>query len=232
MTRSDRAIVLVGDVVGSRRSAGETAEWLRAVAADLEARFADVRLAPFGFTQGDELQGLLDLAADPFLAVLATGLRDDARPMRWVVAVGPVEAGRGPATERGGEAFVVARQRLTAAKAARDGLAVVTGDAAANALFDDVAPLLATLVTDLTPRQRTVARLILVDGVRQADAAERLGVSRATVSVVAGRGRIREIGRLARAFRRVFAEAVAAPAATPVAGSAAGSVLMAADRPT
>ncbi len=226
MTPGERAIVLVGDVVGSRKSAGETAEWLRAVAADLETRLADVRLAPFGFTQGDELQGLLDLDADPFLAVLATGLRGDARPMRWVVAVGQIEAGRGPATERGGEAFVLARERLVAAKAARDGLAVVTGDPAADALFDDLAPLLSTLVTDLTPRQRTVARLLLVDGLRQADAAEALGVSRATVSVVAGRGRVREIGRLARALRRLFADAIA-EVAGPSAGSAAAGAALA-----
>jgi hypothetical protein len=52
-----------------------------------------------------------------------------------------------------------------------------------------------------------MARLLLVDGLRLAEVAERLEVSRATVSVVAGRGRVREIGRLARALRALLAGA-------------------------
>jgi DNA-directed RNA polymerase specialized sigma24 family protein len=219
MTSDPAAIVLVGDVVGSRRDPAATAEWLRAVAADLDARYGPHRLADFAFTQGDELQGLLGTDADPFRAVLVAGLRDDARRMRWAIAVGEVASGRGPATERTGPAFVTARERLTLAKAARDDLVVVTGDVSADALFDDVAPLLAGLVADLTPRQRVVARLLLVDGVRQADAAERLGVSRATISVVAGRGRVREIGRLARALRRLLGEVIAGADASARNGS-------------
>jgi DNA-directed RNA polymerase specialized sigma24 family protein len=217
------AIVLVGDVVGSRRDPAAAAEWLRAVAADLDARYGRQRLADFAFTQGDELQGLLATDADPFLAVLAAGLRDDARRMRWAISVGEVAPGRGPAIERSGPAFIAARDRLAVAKAARDDLTVVTGDGSADALFDDIAPLLAGLVADLTPRQRVVARLLLVDGIRQADAAERLAVSRATISVVAARGRVREIGRLARALRRLLAEAIARSEASRGEGSAGGS---------
>jgi len=203
--REDRwGIVLFGDVVASRRDATDSAEWLRSLCAELDERYADARLAPFGFTQGDELQGLLRVTADPFVAVLAAGLRDDRHRMRWAVAVGEVAAGRGPATERSGPAFIAARARLAHAKAARDGLVVVTGDAAADALLDDLAPLLATLIDELTPRQRTLARLLLVDGLRQAEAAERLDVSRATISVVAGRGKVREIGRLVRALRAIL----------------------------
>jgi DNA-directed RNA polymerase specialized sigma24 family protein len=207
VTTEGWGIVLFGDVVDSRRDAAETGDWLRAVCTDLDARYGQERLAAFAFTQGDELQGLLRLDADPFLAVLATGLRSDRRRMRWAIAVGEVARGSGPATERSGPAFIAARERLASAKAARDGLAVVTGDRVADALFDDLAPLLMTLVDELTPRQRTMARLLLVDGLRQAEVAERLEVSRATVSVVAGRGRVREIGRLARALRALLAGA-------------------------
>jgi hypothetical protein len=200
MTAPEPAIVLFGDVVDSRRDATGAAAWLRDLCLELDERYADDRLAPFGFTQGDELQGLLRPNADPFAAILAAGLRDDRKAMRWVVVFGEVAPGRGPATERSGPAFIVARRRLAEAKVARDGVVVVTGADAANALLDDLAPLLATLVDDLTPRQRTIARLILVDGLRQSAAADRLGVSRATVSVVAGRGRVRHIGRLVRAL--------------------------------
>jgi hypothetical protein len=204
MTDEGRGLVVFGDVVSSRTDATGTAEWLRALAAELDARYGAERLASFGFTQGDELQGLLRTTADPFLAVLAAGLGDDRHRMRWSVAVGAVAPGRGPATERSGPAFIAARARLVQAKASRDGLAVVTGDPAADALFDDLAPLLATLIDELTPRQRTIGRLLLVDRLRQADVAERLNVSRATVSIVAGRGKVREIGRLVRALRAML----------------------------
>ncbi len=204
VTDATWGIVLFADVVDSRRDASATATWLRSLCAELDERYGPDRLARFAFTQGDELQGLLRMMADPFLAVLAAALRGDRHPVRWAIAVGEVAPGRGPATERSGPAFIAARQRLAQAKAARDRLVVVTGDPAADALFDDLAPLLAALLDELTPRQRTIARLLLVDGLRQAEAAERLRVSRATVSVVAGRGKVREIGRLVQALRRIL----------------------------
>jgi DNA-directed RNA polymerase specialized sigma24 family protein len=76
---------------------------------------------------------------------------------------------------------------------------VATGDPRTDDLLADIAPTLAVLLADLTTRQRVVARLILIDGLRQADAAKRLDVSRPTVSVAAERARVREIERLARA---------------------------------
>lgn len=213
-------IVVFGDVVDSRRDPGATA-FLRSLRAELEEAYArDARLAPFGFTQGDELQGLLAVGADPFVAIVRAGLRPDARPMRWAVVVGEVERGRGPATERTGPAFHAARDLLARAKAQRDGLLVVTGDDATDELLADLCPLLPSLLEDLTPRQREVGRLLLVDGLRRIDAAERLGVSRATVSVVADRGRLRRVGGLVRALARAFrAGTRAAGAALP--GSAA-----------
>lgn len=209
MTGEGWGIVVFGDVVASRRAATDTADWLRTLCADLDDRYAADRLAAFAFTQGDELQGLLRPTADPFTAVLTAGLHPDRQGMRWTIAVGPIAPGRGPATERSGPAFVAARQRLGQAKAARDGLAIVTSEDETDRLFDDLAPLLAALIDELTPRQRTIARLLLVDGLRQAEVAAQLGVSRATVSVVAGRGKVREIGRLVRALRTLLRGAIA-----------------------
>lgn len=212
--------MLFGDVVDSRRDPGSSA-WLRALRTDLDEAYPrSERQAAFGFTQGDEIQGLLSPAADPFRAVLRAALRPDARELRWAVVSGAVDAGSGPATERNGPAFRAARESLARAKATRTGLVAITGDPDADALLADLGPVLPALLADLTPRQREVGRLLLVDAIRRAEAAERLNVSRATVSVVADRGRIRHIEGLARAMRTVFAEGVVRAGGRPARGTA------------
>src|SRR5256885_17253983 len=125
-------IVVFGDVIDSRREPVASSAWLRELA-KLLAEFYDPDevLAPIGFTQGDELQCLLAPEADPFLAVLVGTLHEHALPMRWVVAAGPVE-GSGPATERSGEAFLRARDLVTAAKARRDRTLAATGEPGAD----------------------------------------------------------------------------------------------------
>ena len=197
---SDRGIVLFGDVATSRRAAARSSQWLRALASQLDRQYADERLAPFGFTQGDELQGLLTAGADPFAAILRASLDEGALRMRWAVASGPVDPGTGPATERTGAAFLAAREAIARARSQRDGLLVVTGDRATDTLLADVAPMFMILLDELTDRQREIARLMLVDGLRQADVADRLRIARPTVSVAADRAHIREIGRLRNAL--------------------------------
>jgi hypothetical protein len=197
------AIVLFGDVVDSRRDAGAS-DYLRAMRDDLDAAYAADRLAPAGFTQGDEIQLLLAPGADPFRAVVRAALQGEARGLRWACVAGLVEPGSGPATERNGPAFHAARDILERAKVRREGLVAVTGDAAADALLADIGPLLPALLGELTARQREVGHLLLVGGLRRADVAERLHVSRATVSVIADRGRIRHVGRLATALATIF----------------------------
>jgi len=202
--------VIFGDVVRSRTDAPAATAWLRTLAAELERAFpAADRLADFEFTQGDELQGLLRPGVDPFPAVLRAGLHPDGRPMRWVVVAGEIDDGRGPATQRTGPAFVRARERLTEASARRDGLTVESGHAPTDALLDDIAPLLVELIDDLTERQRVIARLLLVDGLRRSEAAVALDVSRATVSVAADRAHVRSIGRLSNALARLLADGAA-----------------------
>jgi predicted XRE-type DNA-binding protein len=209
MTSRATGIVLFGDVVASRHDPGATT-WLRVLRADAEAAYVpEQRPATPGFTQGDELQILLTADADPFRAVVRAALLPDARGLRWAIVAGEIEPGTGPATERTGPAFHVARELLARAKAQREGLLAVTGDPATDDLLADVGPLLPALLDELTDRQREVARLILVDDLRQAEAAERLGVARATVSVIADRGRVRHIARLARSLATMFAGGVA-----------------------
>jgi predicted DNA-binding protein (UPF0251 family) len=192
-------LVLFGDVGGSRVDGRRASAWLRTLTLELDRHYGERRLAPFGFTQGDEIQGLLKRDADPIAAVLRATLHPHAMPMRWVVVAGGVEPGRGPATQRTGAAFIDARGLVERARRKREGLLVTTGDATSDALLADIAPTLAVLLADLTTRQRVVARLILIDGLRQAEAAKRLDVSRPTVSVAAERARVREIERLAHA---------------------------------
>jgi DNA-binding CsgD family transcriptional regulator len=214
---ASRAIVLLGDVVGSPRVPGQGTTWLRRLCAELESGYADDRLAPFAFTQGDELQGLLLPSADPLRGVLHASLHEGALPMRWAIVHGSIEPGTGLANERTGEAYVLARHLVEAARRQRDGLIMVTGHARSDALLRDLSPVLAELVRGLSSRQRTVARLALLDGLRQAEVAGRLDVSRATVSVTFGRAGIRSIERVASAVRALFRAGVEASAAAAFA---------------
>jgi hypothetical protein len=201
------AIVLFGDVIRSRKDAPASTSWLRSLITELEGAYpSEARLAPFGFTQGDELQGLLRADADPLEAVLRASLHPERRRnrMRWVIVAGEVDPGTGPATQRTGPAFLRARERLGEAAARRDNLLISTGDPATDSLLDRLAPILAQLLGDLTDRQAEIARLLIVERVRRSEAAERLHVSRATVSVVADRANVRSITRLASALRELF----------------------------
>jgi DNA-directed RNA polymerase specialized sigma24 family protein len=96
---------------------------------------------------------------------------------------------------------VAARERLAQANARRERVAIVSGDPSADELLEGLGPILGELLADLTERQRQIAWLILVDGLRRSDAAERLRVSRATISVAADRAHLRSIGELARVLR-------------------------------
>lgn len=202
-----QGLVLFGDVVGSRRDPSAAADWLRHLVEELDEVYAEQRLAPFGFTQGDELQGLLVGDADPLLAVLHAALGPAARPIRWVCVKGGVDPGEGPATQRTGQAFLVARTTIEEARSGRERLVVLTGRSEVDDLLAGMTPALVDLLEDLTPRQRAVARLALIEGLRQSEVAERLGVRRATISVSFGRARVQSVQRLVAAIRKVYSGA-------------------------
>ena len=217
--------MLFGDVVQSRRDPEGSSRWLRTLCGALEGAYRPGdRVASFGFTQGDELQGLLAPTADPFRAVLLGALHEDARPMRWSIALGEVAPGTGPATERAGEAFLRARDGLATAKLHREGIVISTGEPGADRLLSDLAPLLAELLAELTPSQARIARLMIIEDLRQADVADALGVSRATVSVAHARGHIRSIDRLLDALRGIMGAArLALEEAVPTAAAIQGA---------
>lgn len=208
-----RGIVLFGDVIDSRDEPGLATGWLETLRRSLDAIYAHQRLAAFEFTQGDEIQGLLRHDADPLLAVLESMLQPHggARPiprMRWVAVLGSLDAGRGPATHRTGAAFLHARTLLEQLRADRDGLVCVTGDPAADAYLAGTTPVLGAIIDRMTDRQRHVARLALIDGLRQAAIAERLDVARPTVSVISARGDVRNLTRLVAAVRAMWRDGV------------------------
>lgn len=153
----------------------------------LDDAFPGSLLAPFALDAG-RIVGLLDPLADPLRPVLVGGVGDGAVRVRWAIAQGELASGRGGIARRASALMAVADEAIDVARTRRDHLVVRTGIEGADRLLDGIAPLLVELLDDLTDRQRTVARLILLDRLRQSDVADALGVSRATVSVMVGRG--------------------------------------------
>jgi RNA polymerase sigma factor (sigma-70 family) len=149
--------------------------------------------------------------------------------MRWVVVRGEVDedpiGGKAPATERSGPAFVLARETIDALRSGHERLVISTGQADVDSLLADLAPALVDMLDGLTERQRTVARLALIDEMRQSEVADRLKVRRATISVSFSRARVRSLQRLVAGMRRVYASSSGDPwrvsadsgAAAPVA---------------
>jgi DNA-binding CsgD family transcriptional regulator len=204
-------IVLLAAVASTRRSKVDPAAWLRDLAADLDRAYGEHKLAAFEPRGTDELQGLLAPDADPLMAVLRAGLTPAAVPMRWLAVRGAVErADEGAAGETSGArpaqaTLAATRAAMDEARLGHQRLVLRTGVEATDTLLADLAPVLADLLIGLTPRQQTVARLALLDGLRQSEVAARLGVRRATISVSFSRARVHSLQRQADAIRRLFA---------------------------
>ncbi len=197
-----QAIAILGDDIEDRAGGPIGAAGLRALVTKLEAAYPTERLGRFVASDG-RVVGLIDGDADPLRAVMVGGLADRAPRIRWALVAGLIGPGRAAAPRRAGALLAEARETIALARARRDHLSVRTGEPGADRLLLGIAPLLTELLDGLSDHQRTVARMILVEGLRQADVADRLGVSRATVSVMYGRGRIRSIERLAGVIRAI-----------------------------
>lgn len=197
--------VLIGDVVSSRSvDRTQTIEDLKALASDLNTRFAADLLAEFDYTSGDELQGVLRPGADLFKVLLACHLVPQVPDMRWGIAVGMIDSGTGTAIRRTGEAFLMARAAIVKAKTSKRKIAISTGFPRVDRLFYLALGLWRASLDELTARRRTLAFLFLVEGLPQSQIATDLGVSRATVSVIISRGKIREIGEQAQALSSIY----------------------------
>ncbi len=136
-------------------------------------------LRPFERTAGDEFQGVLD---DP--AVVLDTVLDLVRDGAWSigVGVGPVQEPL-PSNSRAGRgvAFTLARRAVERAKRRPQPLSVSAPDEPAAREAEAVLTLLAILVQRRTPAAWKAIHLI-DEGLTQAEAADRLGVSRQAVS--------------------------------------------------
>jgi DNA-directed RNA polymerase specialized sigma24 family protein len=107
--------------------------------------------------------------------------------------------------------FVAARSAIAEARAGHERLVILTGQPDVDALLANLAPALVDLLDGLTARQRTVARMALIEDMRQSEVADRLNVRRATISVSFNRARVRSLQRLVAGIRRVYASGAGDP---------------------
>jgi hypothetical protein len=166
------------------------------VPATLE-RLADVpQLRGFERTAGDEFQGVLDHPA-----AIATALELLLRSGEWNVGLGfgPVDLPLPSSTRAGsGEAFLRAREAVTAAKSSPWHLRVVDGTGAGPArALETTLWLWAAVLARRTPRGWEVAELVDAQGLSYEEAGRRLGITQSAVSQRAQAAGIVE-GRRAR----------------------------------
>lgn len=216
MPERSLGIALLGEAVGPRRDPRSSRGWLARLGHELDDDYGDERMLPFAAAGGVELRGLLRVTADPLAAVLRGALGPEARRMRWAIALGGGEPGESLMDEVSGEAFDLARGALERGRRQHDALMLVTSDPAADGLLEALGPVLGDMLARLTTRQRTVARLMLVEGRRQAEVAEELGVSCATISVNVARSRLRSMARLVAATNAIFASGLPAAPTEPL----------------
>lgn len=163
MNQDDRstepAIAVIADLVGSKAAAAPA--WFDELAEVLNEHFSarGTLVADFVRTRGDELDGLISLAADPFDAYLfgALGYRAGVAvlPTRWVVVAGAVRPGSGPADRRDGLAIWQAQDLIPSLRASGDyALILRSGAPQPDANLARLMPWIHQGVADLTDNQR------------------------------------------------------------------------------
>ena len=200
------AWLLIGEAVETRKAPPGSGSWLASLARELGRLSGERAILPFE-DAGSFVLGVLTPGSDPLRPVLEAALAEIRRPMRWAIVLESLEA---PADAARSEPTLArARSALALARSGRERLLIQTGEAESDGLLAAMAPALVELLDGLTPRQRMVARLALLEGLRQVDVADRLGVRRATVSVSFARARILPLGRLIGAIGSACSAAAA-----------------------
>lgn len=183
--------VMTVDQRGSRRDVDRVDPVLR--------EFADAPLLrPFERTAGDEVQAVADradLVVDLALELAARGY--------WSVGIGigPVESPLPASTRAGrGQAFEAARDAVDRAKNLPGSIAVSGPDPATAADAEAALMLVALLVSRRSPQGRD-AVAAMREGLTQAQAADRLGISKQAISQ-----RLSVAGWLAESAGRTLAQ--------------------------
>jgi hypothetical protein len=166
--------VLTADQHDSRRGAD-------LVPAAIESLSTIPLLRQFERTAGDEVQGVLD---DPVALTRALELLLRAGAWNIGVGFGPVEEPLPESTRAGrGEAFLRAREAVTAAKSSPWHVRVVDGTGAGPArALETTLWLWAAVLARRTPRGWEVADLVEGEGLSYEEAGRRLGISQSAVS--------------------------------------------------
>ena len=222
-------LILLGEVAGTRQDGSGSTAWLRSLASELDEAYGSERLGHFDLSESGILAGRLTGTADPLVAVLHGALGPGSRPIRWICVRSCPDGHDGKFDVAGLPGSAAAFDALKAARAAHEMLVLRTGRSDIDRLLADMTPALTGMLGDLTARQRGVARMALLEGLRQSEVAQRLGVRRATISVSFARARIQSLAALVSAVRRVFSSAGSAavevaPKAGTVAAAAVGPI--------
>ncbi len=175
----EKGILVAGELVSGRASQA----WLADFAAQLNG--SDGWRA-FELLGGREIVGTLPFESDPLALIVEAALRPGAERMRWLVSWADLAG---------------SRKLLADMRTMHDRLLIRTGLETADRLLAGMSPALMDILDSLTERQRVVARLALIEGLRQHEVAERLGIRRATVSVSFNRAKVHSIAGLLAAMR-------------------------------
>jgi hypothetical protein len=165
MDQDDRstepAIAVIADLVGPKAASNTATAWLDELGGILNEHFEarGTLVAEFVRARGDELEGLVSLAADPFDAYLfgALGYRAGTAvlPTRWAIVAGAVRPGSGPADRRDGLAIWQAQDLIPSLRSQGDYALVMRSSAPQpDANLGKLIPWIHEGVADLTDNQR------------------------------------------------------------------------------
>ena len=198
--------------VRESRQVEDRAELQRVLNATLEeanAVFADVLLAPFRITVGDEWQGLLQDVAPAFAVVRFFRKALYPYGARYGVGEGQLTTALSrDVTQMDGPVFHRSREALRLAKENGRWLVFRTREARTDALLSSVAGLIEALMSRWTPNQRERFFLLEKLGSQKA-VAQHLGVSVSAVNQslrAAGVGQLRECEEALDSFLRAWGD--------------------------
>lgn len=192
------AVALLADLVASREATDRTALHERVKSALAAANAALRPLDDLRVTVGDEFQGVFATLGEAlfasYLVRLGLGPDDD---VRFGIGRGHVEVIDRDANVQDGTAWWVARTAIEdverrakgAHRVLRTGLASAPESPAIRTELRVAVEAIDALIGSMTDHDRTILSCLLTGG-SQADAAERLGISRSAVSQRASRSSI------------------------------------------
>lgn len=186
MNKKQAFIVVLGDLVGSRRIEDRASfeQKIRTTVADVTTKYKDEWIAPLAFEKGiDEVGAVIKNKAA--LYHIITEVNDSIAPqkIRFVAYKGKIDLGLQDAdvSSMDGEAFHTAAAMMTQLKASGMALKCNTGDNLFDMAMENQLNALQILKDNWTERQRQIFNLYKTVN-NQAEAAKQLNISQQAVS--------------------------------------------------